>query len=184
MANTGFKGIDILSTSLLVRVFALKDATGAKITSGTATYRIFELQSDGSLKSYDFNDNTFKTTALTTATVNLTHQTGNNGGYNTGLWTNVMSTLTGFTKGAMYVEQITHTSLAPTEQEREFQFGSVEGEVSGVDLETVLRRVYAATAGDAVVAGSGPFTIEYDGPDGTIAVTTTANGGNRANSYS
>jgi hypothetical protein len=55
--------------------------------------------------------------------------------------------------------------------------------VDGVAFSTVLARIYAATAGDAVVAGSGPYTIEYDGPGGTVLITSTANGGNRANVY-
>jgi 2-keto-3-deoxy-galactonokinase len=55
----------------------VKDSSGVAITTGTTSLRIFEIQSDGSLKQYDFNDNTFKTTALTTATASMTHQTTN-----------------------------------------------------------------------------------------------------------
>lgn len=185
MANTGYKGIDIRQTSSrLVFRASLKDATGAKLTSGATTYRLYELQDDGNLLSYDFNDNTFKGTALTTATASMAHQQGNNDTHDTGIWTAALTTITGFTDGAIYLIQINNSGAAPTDQEREFQFGSVQGEVSGVDLEATLRRIYAGAAGDGAVSGSGPYTIEYDGPDGTVAITSTATGGNRANSYS
>lgn len=125
------KGIDIRATTseLLFRTF-LQDNTGAKIVSGTTSLSLYELQmSDGTLKSYDFNDNTFKATALTTETASMTHRTGNNGGTNTGLWTYRLATLTGFTAGNVYFASVNNTGASPIDQVREFQFGSDEGDL-------------------------------------------------------
>ena len=120
-----FKGIDIRQTGdRIVFRASLKDSSGVKITSGSASLYVYELQSDGALKSYDFDDNTFKSTALTTETASMSHRAGNNGGTNTGLWTYVLSTLTGFTDGNIYFAVVSHASAMPPQQEREFQFGS------------------------------------------------------------
>ena len=123
------RGIDVRQTyDRLVFRGSLKDTLGAILATGTTTLRLFELQSDGTLKSYDFNDNTFKTTALTTATLAMTHRTGNNSTYNTGIWTVGLTTLTGFTVGNIYFAQVSNSSASPADQEREFQFGSEEGD--------------------------------------------------------
>jgi hypothetical protein len=131
MANTGFKGLDVRQTGnqLVFRTF-LQDGSGAIVTSGTTNLYIYELQSDGTLKSYDFNDNTFKTTALTTEVQAMTHRTGNNAGTNTGIWTYALSTLTGFTNGGMYFARVKNTGASPTDQVREFQYGSYQGDVT------------------------------------------------------
>jgi hypothetical protein len=102
----------------------LIDVTGADITSGTASMRLYEEQSDGTLKSYDFADNTFKSTALTTETQALTHRTGNNGTYNTGIWSYALTTLTGFTPGKLYICKVSHSSL-PSSISRKFQYGGL-----------------------------------------------------------
>ena len=130
MGATGHKGIDIRQTAnrLIVRA-SLKDSTGAKVTSGSASLYLYELQDDGTLKSYDFNDDTFKTGTLTTETASLTHRAGNNGATITGLWTYVLSTVSGFTAGAIYFAVVSHSSASPPQQEREFQFGSAQGDV-------------------------------------------------------
>jgi hypothetical protein len=99
----GFKGITIRQSAdrILFRE-SIKDSSGLAVVTGSATLRIYELQNDGTLKSYDFNDNTFKTTALTTATVLMTHRTGNNSTVNTGIWTYALTTVSGFTAGNIY----------------------------------------------------------------------------------
>lgn len=130
MANTGFKGLDVRQTgNQLVFRGLLQDSSGALVTSGTTSLYIYELQSDGTLKSYDFNDNTFKTTALTTETASMTHRTGNNSGTNTGIWSYSLSTLSGFTAGSIYLARIKNTSASPNDQYREFQYGSAEGDL-------------------------------------------------------
>ncbi len=130
MANTGFKGIDVRQTGnqLVFRAF-LQDSLGAIVTSGTTTLYLYELQSDGTLKSYDFNDNTFKTGALTTETQTATHRQGNNSTTNTGVWTYALSTLTGFTVGGIYIARIKNTNASPTDHTREFQYGSAQGDL-------------------------------------------------------
>lgn len=130
MAATGHKGIDVRQTgNRLAFRCLLQDSAGAIVTSGTTSLYLYELQDDGTLKSYDFSDNTFKTTALTTATAAMTHRTGNNGGTNTGLFTYVLSTLSGFTAGAVYFAAITNSGAVPVQQVREFQYGSAEGDL-------------------------------------------------------
>lgn len=123
------KGIDIrqTSTGILIDGF-FQDASGAIATSGTTTAKLYEVQSDGTLKSFDFNDNTFKTTSLTTETMSLTHRQGNNSTTNTGYWSGIVSTLTGFTVGGVYLALVNSTGASPTDQMRKFQFGSAEGD--------------------------------------------------------
>jgi hypothetical protein len=166
MANTGFKGIDVrqTGTALLLRA-SLKDSVGAKVTTGTTTLALYEYQSDGTLKSYDFNDNTFKTTALTTATVNMTHRTGNNSTANTGLWSYALTTITGFTAGAVYLAQFSNSGASPTEQEREFQFGGVgEGDLADPVHATVANthKEWRVRVGDGSdTTGNGSDSTPY-----------------------
>jgi hypothetical protein len=120
----GFQGIDVRQTGdRLIFRSLLQDSTGAILSTGTANLKLYELQSDGTLKSYDWNDNTFKTTALTTENQALTHRTGNNAGTSTGIWTYALTTLSGFTAGNLYFAHVSHTSASPVVQVREFQFG-------------------------------------------------------------
>lgn len=131
MANTGIGGIDVRQTSSKLAFEALLvDYTGAILTTGTTTLKLYELQDDGTLKSFDFNDNTFKTTALTTETASMTHRQGNNSTSNTGIWSVIQSTLSGFTKGAIYIAYVSNTGASPAVQGTKFQFGSCEGDMT------------------------------------------------------
>ena len=125
MGVTGNQGIDVRQTGnrLIFRAF-LQDSSGAVVTTGTTNVGLYEVQDDGTLKSYDWNDNTFKTTALTTEYQTATHQTGNNSTTNTGVWTKALTTLTGFTVGGIYLVQLRNTGAYPTIQTREFQYGN------------------------------------------------------------
>jgi hypothetical protein len=124
-----FRGVDVRqSGDRVVFRASLKDTSNAKITSGTASLYVYEIQSDGSFKSYDFNSNTFKTTALTTETVSMTHRQGNNSTTNTGVWTYALTTVTGFTRGNVYIAVVSHSSAVPPQQEREFQYGEAQGD--------------------------------------------------------
>jgi hypothetical protein len=60
----------------------------------------------------------------------MTHQTGNNGTTDTGIWTYALTTLTGFTINAMYLATVSNTGASPPDQTRDFQFGGVEGDVN------------------------------------------------------
>ncbi len=126
----GHKGIDVRQTGdrIIFRA-ALIDDGGGLLAGGDALLYLYELQTDGALKSYDWSDNTFKTTALTTETASLTHRKGDNDSTNTGYWTYVLSTLTGFTAGNVCIAVVHHDSAGPQDQHREFQFGSEQGDL-------------------------------------------------------
>lgn len=166
MGVLGHKGIDVRQTAnRLIFDASLKDTGGAKVTGGTSNLYLYELQDDGTLKSYDWNDNTFKSTALTTEVSTMTHRTGNNGGTSTGIWTKVLSTLTGFTNGALYYAVVSNTTAHPPQQERKFQFGSVESDYIGhvSDGGTEFAQVDAHAQDFAVEAGE----LTTKKPDGT-----------------
>lgn len=104
------------------------DALGAIISTGTTTVRLLELQNNGSVKSFDFNDNTFKTTTLTTATASMVHQTTNNSVFSTGIWTYVVSVTTGFTVGKTYIAYSSAATAIPILDCVEFLWGSQDGD--------------------------------------------------------
>ena len=132
MANTGFKGIDVKQTgTALVFDVLLQSGTGSLVTTGTTTLSICELQSDGTLKTFDFNGSgSFVTTAPTTATVNMTHQTYSNGSIGSGVWTYALTNLTAFTIGAVYYYMTINSGATPTNQVRKFQYGGAEGDLA------------------------------------------------------
>jgi hypothetical protein len=129
-----FRGIAVCQSAAagadrIVFSEVLKDSSNADITSGSATVELYELQDDGSIKSFDFGDHTFKTTALTTATLALTHRTGNNGGTNTGIWSAALTSIAGFTLGKSYIAKVRHSSAVPPAVEWQFQYGGAEGDL-------------------------------------------------------
>lgn len=130
MAATGHKGIDVRQTGnrIISDVFLL-DYAGSLVTSGTTNLYFYELQDDGSLKSFDFSDYTFKTTALTNETTGMIHRTGNNSTTNTGLWTLAVSNVSGFTIGAIYYARARNVLATPADQIIKFQYGSAEGDL-------------------------------------------------------
>lgn len=131
MAATGISGIDVrnVASRLLFRVF-LVDALQSLVSSGNVTLSLFELQDDGTLKTFDFNDNTFKTTTVTTYSVAMTNRTANNGVQPTGIWTYALTTVSGFTNGAIYFAQVYSEQAANHYQTREFQYaGSIPANV-------------------------------------------------------
>jgi hypothetical protein len=126
------RGIDIREAGASINLEeAIYDSSDAAVTTGTATATLFEMQSDSTLKVYDFNDNTFKTSAPTTPTLALTHRAP--GSVNSGVWTGQITTLTGFTVGRVYMQVVSHTGGTPKVQIRKWQYGDVEGDglVSG-----------------------------------------------------
>ena len=150
MANNTIRGIDIrqASGSKLVIQTQLYDDTGAILTTGTVAIRIYEQQDDGTFKSYDFDDGTFKTTALTTETAAMTHQQGNNNTTDTGIWSYSFSSIAGFTEGAIYIVQVICATASPVVQSRMFQFGGAEGDTVNAiweDTFAELTSVPAAT---------------------------------------
>lgn len=131
MANTGFKGIDVRQTGgkLLLRQY-LQDVNGDRVISGTTSVYLVEYQDDGSLKTYDFNDNTFKAGAVTTEAVSATYRKTNNNTTDTGLWTYLLGTVSGFTPGAVYSYRFVNSNAVPQDVWRDFQWGSAEGDLA------------------------------------------------------
>ena len=119
-----FRGSDTSFTVFAV----LWDSDNAKITSGSTDLRIWHIiSSSGVLETYDFNDDTFKTGAVTTESVSMTHRTVENGGYNSGVWTYRHTTLTDFESGEKYIFEISHTDL-PRSIQYYVQYGDLEGD--------------------------------------------------------
>lgn len=127
--NTGFKGVDVRQTGTALLLRAFLTTGGAVLSTGTTTVELYELESDGTLKSYDFSSNTFKTTALTTATASMTQQAGNNSTTNTGVWTYALATVSGFTVGSVYLALVRNSTADTLVQCREFQYGSEQGDL-------------------------------------------------------
>lgn len=156
----GAKGIFIRQTGdRIIFRESLKDSSGMSIATGLSYLRIFELQTDGSLKSYDFNDNTFKTGALTTATASMTHRTGNNSTYNTGIWTYALTTVSGFTTGNLYIYSVSNVSATPPVIEREFQYGGAEGDVTNTAISNFSSAYTAFETGTAQAGGASTITL-------------------------
>lgn len=178
----GPKGIDVrqtLSGKLVFRA-SLKDSAGAKLTTGTTTIYLYEVQDDGTLKSYDFSDNTFKTTALTTETGAMTHRTGNNSTTNTGVWTYALSTVTGFTVGGPYIVVVSNAGASPPQQEREFQFGGDEGDVlvnaAGNHQVDLVKIDNQATNGNNATLFLKQLNINNNAGNALLALSSGGNG--------
>ena len=162
------RGIDIRESSgQIVFRASLKSSAGAKVATGTTEIRLYEVQDNGALKTYDFSDDTFKTTACTDDEQEMTHRAANNGSVDTGLWTYVLSTLTGFTVGGVYVVQVTNSGASPESQEREFQFGGVEGNQSELTQQQAKAAVAAAISESGLTGTSGPVSVTITVTDGT-----------------
>lgn len=147
------QGIDVrASTPRLTLWGLLQDSLGSLLTTGTTSLRLYRLQESATpaLDSYDFNDNTFKTTALTTEVLAMTHRLGNNGTVNTGIWTASVETLTGFTVGRVYLARIDNSGASPATQFRIFQFGNAEGDltVTSARLDVDVKAINADTNAD------------------------------------
>ena len=132
-------GINIRTSgeALLIEA-ALTDGDGELVTTGDTDLYLYEAQSDGTLKSYDFDDDTFKTGALTTETLSLTHRQGDNGGTDTGIWTAVLSTVTGFTAGSICYAMIHNANASPPWRHQKFQYGGAEGDVEADQLDQAI----------------------------------------------
>ena len=176
--NTGFKGINIRQNSglLLFRAF-LQASAGALVTTGTTTLRLYELQSDGTLKTYDFATNTFVVTTPTTPTAAMAYQKSTNGTIDTGLWTYALATTTGFTIAGIYLAHAYNASASATDQLREFQFASAEGDMvliaSGTTGKSYVQTDVQFLAGAAVPLDANNL-LKVDAADWNGAAITTA----------
>ena len=132
------KGIDIFQSSGVILIRAsLKQASGLQVTSGTINLRIFSPQVSGttvSLQIYDWAATAFTAGTPTTDHELMTQQQYTNSSAaatNTGIWAYAFAN-TGFTSGQVYIIQVSDDTATPTaapqQQEREFQFGSDQGD--------------------------------------------------------
>ena len=171
------RGIDIRQSAAGQLVFraSLKDSAGARLTAAnTIRLRLFAVQSNGSLLSYDFNVSSPGFVGAE-GTVPITPYVAMNRRYVSGrypgIWTYSLAT-TGFTSGGIYVVQVSDETVPPTaspiDQEREFQYGGADGDVT----MTVAGKVDANlthTGGTAYVAGAIP-AVQAGAPGG-VATT-------------
>ena len=116
MANTGFKGQLIKQTGVPILFDQIiLDSSGNAVTTGSAFLEIHEIQSDGTIKVFEWNNTnkyTFQTTGsvLTASSAVFAHQKN-------GLWTYALSATnaSNFTVGAIYVWYINHSSGSPNQ---------------------------------------------------------------------
>jgi len=124
-------GIDIKrdQSGNLVMLAFLLDSGGAVVTSGTTNVYIVEVQSDGSFKTLDWDDYTFKSGTCTTAAGSATHRPANNGAKDLGLWSVVLSSAqqADFDDEYQYVVIFENSNASPTLSPRWFQWGGTEG---------------------------------------------------------
>jgi hypothetical protein len=104
------------------------------VTSGTTELRLYRINDDGTLDVYDWTTNDFVAPGAGTPDdeTTMTHRVrrdSSDADVNTGVWTAVLTTLTNFTYGHVYIQQVTNTAAMPPSQEREFQFGEVDANI-------------------------------------------------------
>lgn len=163
-------GIDIKrdqSGNLLIPCFLL-DSAGDAVTSGDTTVYILEMQSDGSLKTLDFDDNTFKTGACTTPTKAATHQAADNDTKDTGLWTLVLDSdeQAAFTAEYQYIAYFENSGASPTISPRWFQWGGTEGAATTDAELTAAHGDGSWLTGTSIGIGSGLYTVTITLNDG------------------
>lgn len=182
-------GIDIRrdNSGALIIPALLLDSSGAVVTTGTTSVYILELQEDGSFKTLDFNDNTFKATACTTPTASATHRAADNATKDTGIWTVILSDAqqANFTEGNQYIAYFENSGASPTMSPRWFQWGGVEGAAA---TEVELAAAHGDGDWDAVTSaptveqidtyltamhGTGSWQTGVWGGSGANAVTIT-----------
>ncbi len=142
------RGMDIIRSndgSILFRV-ALFDASGVEITTAANLNIGHFVPASGDLETYDFDDDTFKTTAVTTFNQATTHEQMDNNTEDTGIHVYRHPTLTDFAIGDKYVARVTHASL-PQPIITEFQYGDLNGDIA-LNLP-LLRERETAQAGAA-----------------------------------
>lgn len=174
------RGIDIRQTSdRIVFRASLKDSAGAKVTSGTTELRVYRLEDDGTLDVLDWDSGVkdFVASGATDDEVTMTHRQSN-GTDDTGIWTYVLSDATllaAFDSGQVYIAQVTNSGAAPESQEREFQFGGVEGNQAADTSVGTGARTVTVTVND----GSDPLenaTVRLTEGVNTFTALTNASG--------
>lgn len=143
------KGIDVRQSTgnIDFRAF-IQDSSAALVTTGTCNLRLYELQSSGSLKSFDWSTKYFTYNTLGVEHTGMLHQSGNNNTRATGLWTTVLPVVTGFTTGSIYFAQVEHSGGSPIVQTREFQWGEEQGDGLNAIADATLKRDLSVISGE------------------------------------
>lgn len=177
----GYGGINVRESGdrVVFRAFLL-DGDGLPVIDGDTLLYLYELQGDGSLKSYDFSDHSFKGGEVTSETTAMTHQAGNGGLTDTGLWTAVLTNMTGFTRGGVYLALVKNALACPAVQAREFQYGNGEGDLDSDELHLVKaallnKREHTVDTGVNVIKDDDGVTtlrtLTPDESDGVVTIT-------------
>ncbi len=177
----GFGGINVRESGdrLVFRVFLL-DGDGRPVTDGDTLLYLYELQGDGSLRTYDFSDHSFKVEEVTTETTAMTHRAGNGGLTDTGLWTAVLTITAGLTRGRVYVALVKNPLAYPSVEAREFQYGNGEGDLDSDELHLVKaalvnKREHTIETGVNVIKDDDGVTtlrtLTPDESDGVVRIT-------------
>lgn len=154
MESRGMNIIKSGDTSILFRAVLL-DASGNPITGSptAANLNIFHFTpSTGDIETFDFDDDTFKTTAVTTFNQATTHETADNGTVDTGIHQFRQTTLTDFDAEEKYVGRFTHPDL-PAPVFVEFQYGGHEGDTPDDVADQVWDENIVSAHGTASAAG-------------------------------
>lgn len=176
------RGVDIRQSSdrVLFRA-SLKDADGEKIVSGTAELRLYRLNDDGTLDVLDWTTFAFVAPGAgspddeTTMTHRL-RRDSSGADVSTGIWTAVLATLTALTAGGIYIAQVTHSDAFPESQEREFQFGGVEGDQVDADNSGTGAYIVTLTVTDDSDDPVQGAVVRLSKTGEAYTATTSANG--------
>ncbi|HEY4759565.1 MAG TPA: hypothetical protein VIH42_03195 [Thermoguttaceae bacterium] len=118
----------------------LLGATGLPVEdSPSALLIIEEMQANGSVKRYDFSDDTFKTADVILPAANLIDQYMDE--IHTGTYSYVHAELTAFTKGKMYAFVVNCDDATPSWYRQEFQYGD-GGFLSSETLQNLLYSIH------------------------------------------
>lgn len=176
------EGIDNITPGVALPIVeVLQDSAGEPVATGTTSLAIYEVRDDGSLYSFDWSDNTFRATSLTTETASLTHRTGNGGATDTGVWTYVLSTtqLAGFTEGRKYLIRVTNSGASPPTLVRMFGYG----EAPQADAVKVAGSATAATNLKQSALAIATGTVEADGSNTATTFKVDSTLGAKAANY-
>jgi hypothetical protein len=163
MSNTA-RGIDVRQSGqpLLFDAAPVNATTGAAMTSGTMTAQLSEVQSDGTLKAFDFSTNAFvaNTVNPTTATISLTPQTTGTTPYQAGYWSAVLATTTGLTAGGVYIITFNVPAGAAATPIRKIQWGLAQGDlaVTSAGVVTVAATVATLANQTSILTAIGAIT--------------------------
>jgi hypothetical protein len=164
------RGVDVRQAGpLLFDASFVSSSTGAPVTTGSASAQLFEVQSDGSLKAFDFSTNLFIVAGSNpvTATIALTQQATGSGATASGYWSAVLSTTTALTPGGIYLITYTVPAGAAPYAMRKIQFGLAEGDIS---VDTLGRIDVGKILGTASAGAAGFMGIDW----GHVNAPTTA----------